>query len=197
MILFLGLRVEEPEELYHRNPVFEGARGYGMQPESSQMKRVGVIFLLHKPCLCSARVQMPTPHCPPAAVRRILRKLGADIRDARRRRRLPMAVVADRAFTSRSTLQKGRSRQRQCQHRHLCRRPAGTWPTRWWARSPISRATALAKLWLARSCRNASASCPHRGRLADIEVYIDIEERTRPVGPARSSEAVVFEYAPA
>jgi transcriptional regulator with XRE-family HTH domain len=49
---------------------------------------------------------MPTPHHPPAAVRRILRKLGADIRDARRRRRLPMAVVADRAFTSRSTLQK-------------------------------------------------------------------------------------------
>lgn len=49
---------------------------------------------------------MPTPHTPPAAVRRALRKLGADIRDARRRRRLPMAVVAERAFTSRSTLQK-------------------------------------------------------------------------------------------
>ena len=49
---------------------------------------------------------MPTPHHPPAAVRRALRKLGADIRDARRRRRLPMGVVAERAFTSRSTLQK-------------------------------------------------------------------------------------------
>lgn len=49
---------------------------------------------------------MPTPHNPPAAVRRALRKLGADIQDARRRRRLPMAVVAERAFTSRSTLQK-------------------------------------------------------------------------------------------
>jgi transcriptional regulator with XRE-family HTH domain len=49
---------------------------------------------------------MPTPHQPPAAVRRVLRKLGADIHDARRRRRLPMAVVAERAFTSRSTLQK-------------------------------------------------------------------------------------------
>jgi transcriptional regulator with XRE-family HTH domain len=35
-----------------------------------------------------------------------LRKLGADIHDARRRRKLPMAVVAERAFTSRSTLQK-------------------------------------------------------------------------------------------
>lgn len=49
---------------------------------------------------------MPTPHNPPAAVRRALRKLGADIHDARRRRKLPMAVVADRAFTSRSTLQR-------------------------------------------------------------------------------------------
>jgi transcriptional regulator with XRE-family HTH domain len=35
-----------------------------------------------------------------------LGKLGADIRDARRRRGLPMAIVADRAFTSRSTLQR-------------------------------------------------------------------------------------------
>ena len=49
---------------------------------------------------------MPTPHYPPAAVRRVLGKLGTDIRDARRRRRLSMAVVAERAFTSRSTLQR-------------------------------------------------------------------------------------------
>lgn len=49
---------------------------------------------------------MPTPHKPPAAVQRALRKLGADIHDARRRRGLPMAVVAERAFTSRSTLQR-------------------------------------------------------------------------------------------
>ncbi len=49
---------------------------------------------------------MPTPHRPPLAARRILRKLGADIHDARRRRRLPMSVIAERAFTSRSTLQR-------------------------------------------------------------------------------------------
>lgn len=49
---------------------------------------------------------MATPHHPSAAVQRTLRKLGADIRDARLRRRLPMAVVAERAFTSRSTLQR-------------------------------------------------------------------------------------------
>jgi transcriptional regulator with XRE-family HTH domain len=35
-----------------------------------------------------------------------MRKLGADIHDARRLRKLPMAVVAERAFTSRSTLQR-------------------------------------------------------------------------------------------
>ena len=49
---------------------------------------------------------MPTPHHPSAAARKVLSQLGADLRDARRRRRLPMAVVADRAFTSRSTLQR-------------------------------------------------------------------------------------------
>src|SRR4030088_294870 len=49
---------------------------------------------------------MPTAHYPAAAVRRTLRKLGANIHDARRRRRLPMAVVAERAFTSRPTLQR-------------------------------------------------------------------------------------------
>lgn len=49
---------------------------------------------------------MPTPHQATAAVQRTLRKLGADIYDARRRRRLPMSVVAERAFTSRSTLQR-------------------------------------------------------------------------------------------
>ena len=49
---------------------------------------------------------MPTPPRPSIAVRRALGKLGADIRDARRRRRLPSAVVAERAFTSRPTLQR-------------------------------------------------------------------------------------------
>ena len=49
---------------------------------------------------------MPTPHRPSIAVKRTLRKLGQDLRDARRRRGLPAAVVADRAFTSRPTLQR-------------------------------------------------------------------------------------------
>ena len=49
---------------------------------------------------------MPTPHRPSLAVRRSLRKLGLDIRDARRRRGLPAELVAERAFTSRPTLRR-------------------------------------------------------------------------------------------
>lgn len=48
---------------------------------------------------------MPRPSPPPPiAVRRALRQLGADIRHARLRRRLPQEVVADRALTSRQTV---------------------------------------------------------------------------------------------
>ena len=42
----------------------------------------------------------------PIPVRRALRKLGADIRDARRRRRIPTTVMAERASISRMTLNK-------------------------------------------------------------------------------------------
>jgi hypothetical protein len=37
---------------------------------------------------------------------RALRKLGADVRDARRRRRIPVAILAERASISRMTLNK-------------------------------------------------------------------------------------------
>lgn len=40
----------------------------------------------------------------PLAVRKALGKLGADIQVARKRRRLTMAIVAERAFISRNTL---------------------------------------------------------------------------------------------
>jgi hypothetical protein len=40
----------------------------------------------------------------PLPVTRALRKLGHDIKDARRRRRLPMAIVAQRASISKPTL---------------------------------------------------------------------------------------------
>lgn len=48
----------------------------------------------------NARYGLPIP------VQRTLRKLGRDIRDARLRRRIPAAVLAERASISRSTLHK-------------------------------------------------------------------------------------------
>ena len=42
----------------------------------------------------------------PIPVRRGLRKLGQDIRDARRRRRIPVQIAAERASISRMTLLK-------------------------------------------------------------------------------------------
>ena len=42
----------------------------------------------------------------PIPVTRALRKLGHDIRDARRRRRIPVAIMAERASISRMTLNK-------------------------------------------------------------------------------------------
>lgn len=42
----------------------------------------------------------------PVPVLRALRKLGHDIRDARRRRRIPVAILAERASISRMTLNK-------------------------------------------------------------------------------------------
>ncbi len=42
----------------------------------------------------------------PIPVSRALRKLGHDIRDARRRRRIPVAILAERASVSRTTLNK-------------------------------------------------------------------------------------------
>ena len=47
-----------------------------------------------------SHLRMPIP------VRRALRKLGHDIRDARRRRRIPVAIMAQRASISRMTLNK-------------------------------------------------------------------------------------------
>jgi transcriptional regulator with XRE-family HTH domain len=42
----------------------------------------------------------------PIPVRRALKKLGQDLRDARRRRRIPMQLAAERASISRATLSK-------------------------------------------------------------------------------------------
>ncbi|MDP8982166.1 MAG: helix-turn-helix domain-containing protein [Acidobacteriota bacterium] len=42
----------------------------------------------------------------PNPVKGVLRKLGHDVRDARRRRRIPVAILAERASISRTTLHK-------------------------------------------------------------------------------------------
>ncbi|MEW6281199.1 MAG: helix-turn-helix domain-containing protein [Candidatus Eremiobacterota bacterium] len=42
----------------------------------------------------------------PIPVKRALQKLGGDLRDARRRRRIPTALLAERACISRTTLTK-------------------------------------------------------------------------------------------
>jgi len=42
----------------------------------------------------------------PVPVKRALRKLGRDLRDARRRRRIPVQIMAERASISRTTLNK-------------------------------------------------------------------------------------------
>lgn len=48
----------------------------------------------------------PSSSRTPIPVTRALRKLGHDIRDARRRRRIPVALMAERASISRTTLNK-------------------------------------------------------------------------------------------
>lgn len=48
----------------------------------------------------------PTNSTIPIPVRRALRKLGQDIRDARLRRRIPTEIMAERASISRTTLYK-------------------------------------------------------------------------------------------
>ena len=50
--------------------------------------------------MTTRRARLPIP------VTRALRKLGQDLRDARRRRRIPVAIMAERASISRTTLGK-------------------------------------------------------------------------------------------
>src|ERR1700722_9450618 len=47
-----------------------------------------------------------TTRLSPIAVKRALRKLGGDLRDARRRRRIPTALMAERVGITRATLAK-------------------------------------------------------------------------------------------
>src|ERR1700733_6306782 len=51
-------------------------------------------------------MKRPSSSHTPVPVARALRKLGHDIRDARKRRRIPVAMLAERASISRITLSK-------------------------------------------------------------------------------------------
>jgi hypothetical protein len=50
MVLFLGLRAEEPEELYPQNPVLKARADTGSKRKLPNDERI-VIFVLHKPRL--------------------------------------------------------------------------------------------------------------------------------------------------
>jgi len=47
---------------------------------------------------------MATPHTPTLGAKQAIRRIGDDLRKARLRRRLPMEIVATRAFITRGTL---------------------------------------------------------------------------------------------
>ena len=57
-------------------------------------------WLMHTAEKVRSRYMLPIP------VQRALRKLGSDLRDARRRRRIPTKILAERASISRTTLNK-------------------------------------------------------------------------------------------
>lgn len=144
---------------------------------------------------------MPTPHNPPAAVRRALRKLGADIHDARRRRRLPMAVVAERAFTSRSTLQRVEAGDTNVSIGIYAGVLQALGLLDGLIKSPTSATTASAKRSPAPNSPSTSISNtrPEPHAMADFEVHIDLGGRTRRIGLARSNrargqETILFEY---
>ncbi len=62
------------------------------------------MYITHTKMDLIKKHQSPTRIPVPAV--RALRKLGHDIRDARRRRRIPVAILAERASISRMTLHK-------------------------------------------------------------------------------------------
>src|SRR6516225_6327636 len=56
------------------------------------------------PSIVDSKKGSAIPPAVPVPVIRALRKLGHDMRDARRRRRIPVAILAERASISRTTL---------------------------------------------------------------------------------------------
>ena len=71
----------------------------------------------------------------PIPVTRALRKLGHDIRDARRRRRIPVAILAERASISRMTLNKVEKGDPGVSRRNIRDRSLCAWE--WWIDWPM------------------------------------------------------------
>jgi hypothetical protein len=66
-----------------------------------------IVYVKHAMVSYSVRYMKQTsPPKLPIPVRKALRKLGQDIRDARLRRRIPTAIMSQRALVTRTTLHK-------------------------------------------------------------------------------------------
>ena len=146
---------------------------------------------------------MPSPHRPSVAVRRALRKLGLDIRDARRRRRLPAEVIAERAFTSRPTLQRIEHGDHAVSIGIYAAVLQALGLLDGLGRLPSRAGTKPASQSPPRICRSG-CGCRGPGRqamAADIEVHIDFAPGLKRVGTLhrharRGGETTSFEYPP-
>lgn len=96
--------VESRQAAVRELPLAQASAAHRPRKSSGDAKRKLPVPLT--PLSGTRWLHLPTRHRPSVAVRRALRKLGQDIHDARRRRGLPAGVVAERAFTSRPTLQR-------------------------------------------------------------------------------------------
>ena len=95
----------------------------------------------------------------PLPVVRALRKLGVDIRDARRRRRFPTTTMAERASISRPTLAKARKRRPRRSNGNLRHGAVCTWPCQPnWRSGGRSRRTKQGSNW---TTAEFAAAHPH------------------------------------
>ena len=145
----------------------------------------------------------------PIPVARALRKLGHDIRDARRRRRIPVAILAERASISRMTLNKIEKGDPGV-HSAATRRSSLLlgwsigWPI-WPTRGTIRVGRELEEEHLPERIRLSRPEEPKppkaRGRVMDREVlvYVDLQGTPHLVGRLwarmrKDRESATFEY---
>ena len=144
---------------------------------------------------------------PPTAVLKTLRQLGTDLRDARRRRRIPTAVLADRVAISRSTLRRVERGDFGGQPRYLRDRLLGARFVRPLYRSrragPRSRGARARRRATARTHRGAARAVTgaHSGEAVSEPsafVYVELDGVTHRVGrlwvSTKGRETATFEY---